>query len=150
MSIIIQQVKEDRHEIAALEFTIFGESSFNMDAKYCFAAVDQSTNKQVGYILADWQDKDAFPYGLFNEDLVFNIVSFGVLEDYKRKGIGEQLVKELISKTEDVKSIFLQVRISNEPAIKLYEKLGFKQHKTIDDYYNNPEEDGYLYWLDKN
>jgi ribosomal protein S18 acetylase RimI-like enzyme len=38
----------------------------------------------------------------------------------------------------------LQVRKSNEAAIKMYEKLGYSVNMKIPQYYRNPVEDGWL------
>ena len=65
---------------------------------------------------------------------------------YRRQKIGEQLVELLIEnlKKRAVKSLSLEVRISNEPAIRLYEKLGFVQVGRRPKYYTNPREDALI------
>lgn len=56
-----------------------------------------------------------------------------VLDDYKRQGYGSELMKRLIDKN---KNISLEVRCDNIPAIKLYEKFGFKKVADRCGYYN--------------
>jgi len=65
---------------------------------------------------------------------------------YRRQKIGEQLVELLIEnlKKRAVKSLSLEVRISNEPAIRLYEKMGFVQVGRRPKYYTNPREDALI------
>jgi len=39
----------------------------------------------------------------------------------------------------DAKEVYLEVRVSNTPAIRLYEKLGFKIVKVLEGYYSDGE-----------
>jgi len=41
-----------------------------------------------------------------------------------------------------VKQIFLEVRVSNIPALRLYDSVGFRVHSRRKDYYSDPPEDG--------
>lgn len=56
-----------------------------------------------------------------------HIVSIAVLEQHRRKGLGQGLVEEVLRalKNKNCSEVFLEVRVSNSEAIKLYEKLGF-------------------------
>lgn len=64
---------------------------------------------------------------------VYEIFEIGVLEEYRRKNIASRLLESL-----DLdKKIFLEVREDNIPAIRLYEKNGFKKISTRKNYYNN-------------
>lgn len=73
----------------------------------------------------------------YNYDYVeiMNIVS---KKTYRRKGIASALLEKLIlnSKEFNVSKIGLEVSEKNIPAIKLYEKLGFKQVGRRKKYYN--------------
>ncbi len=55
------------------------------------------------------------------------IMTFCVLPNRRRLGIGEQLLNELFDWTQknQVRQIFLEVAVDNMPARKLYEKAGF-------------------------
>ena len=64
------------------------------------------------------------------------IYHIAVAEECRRRGIGEAMIKELLSLAEVV---HLDVRISNTAAIKLYEKCGFKPVYTRKNYYSNGE-----------
>ncbi|HDI31323.1 MAG TPA: ribosomal-protein-alanine N-acetyltransferase [Thermofilum sp.] len=75
-----------------------------------------------------------------------HVVSLAVDKPYRRKGIGRELMlKAMKSLYENykVEEYYLEVRVSNLPAIKLYEKLGYKKVKTIKGYYLDGE-DAYL------
>jgi GNAT superfamily N-acetyltransferase len=55
-------------------------------------------------------------------------VALTVLEAYRRKGLGEALLRALLdaAATESLRQVWLSVRRDNTPAIRLYEKLGFR------------------------
>ncbi len=71
-----------------------------------------------------------------------HVVSIAVLDDYRGRGIGSELMKysmESMKNDYGAKEVYLEVRVSNEPAIKMYEKLGFKKIKIIPNYYSDGE-----------
>lgn len=75
-----------------------------------------------------------------------HIVSIAVDEEYRRRGIGMNLMREAMKslyENYNVEEYYLEVRVSNLPAIKLYEKLGYKKVRTIKGYYLDGE-DAYL------
>lgn len=67
---------------------------------------------------------------------IMNIVT---RKDYRNKGVGTLLLRELISICKEFKanSIFLEVSEDNEPAIKLYKKLGFENVGIRKNYYKD-------------
>lgn len=71
-----------------------------------------------------------------------HIVSLAVLPTWRGKGIASQLVEELynIFRGRGKKRVKLEVRVSNTPAIELYEKLGFEKQKIVKNYYENGED----------
>ena len=75
-----------------------------------------------------------------------DMMNLAVAPEYRRLGIGEKLVTELIEKLKEnqVTCLTLEVRISNEPAIKLYPKLGFAEVGRRPGYYHNPREDALI------
>lgn len=75
-----------------------------------------------------------------------DMMNVGVHPDYRRKGIGGALVCALIEalKKQGSHSLTLEVRASNLPAQKLYEKMGFAMVGKRPRYYRNPREDAYI------
>jgi ribosomal-protein-alanine N-acetyltransferase len=71
-----------------------------------------------------------------------DMMNLAVVPDFRNRGIGQQLVMELISHLADlhVKSLTLEVRQSNAAAISLYEKMGFQQVGLRPNYYQKPKE----------
>ena len=75
-----------------------------------------------------------------------HIISIAVHPNHRRKGIGTMLMKKAMKALKDkyeCREVYLEVRVSNTPAIRMYEKLGFKIVKTIPLYYLDGE-DAYL------
>jgi putative acetyltransferase len=54
-------------------------------------------------------------------------LGMGILPDYRRRGIGEALLRACIAKAKvkGITRVELECRVDNVPAIRLYEKLGF-------------------------
>ncbi len=74
---------------------------------------------------------------------VAHLISIAVLPEYRRMGIGSALLERTISRARsegNIVSVYLEVRISNEPAIRLYEKFGFKKARIIKGYYRDGED----------
>ncbi|MCS7124316.1 MAG: ribosomal protein S18-alanine N-acetyltransferase [Candidatus Bathyarchaeota archaeon] len=71
-----------------------------------------------------------------------HIVSIAVMPENRRKGIGQALVAKAMEgmRFYNAKQCFLEVRVSNTPAINLYKKMGFKVVRTISGYYSDGED----------
>ena len=72
-----------------------------------------------------------------------DMMNIAVHPDFRRQGIAEQLVVRLVEelKNRGNHSLMLEVRVSNVPARRLYDKLGFTQVGLRKNYYRNPKED---------
>lgn len=72
-----------------------------------------------------------------------DMMNLAVHPDYRRQGVAQKLVEALEASLRErgSKALTLEVRASNEPAIALYEKLGFQQEGLRKNYYRNPKED---------
>ncbi len=75
-----------------------------------------------------------------------DMMNIAVAPEYRRKGIAEKLIAALIDKLTEQGNhcLTLEVRISNAPAIALYEKMGFVQVGRRPNYYRNPKEDALI------
>ena len=71
-----------------------------------------------------------------------HIVSIAVLPEFRRKGIAKALISRAMEgmKLYKAKQCFLEVRVSNVPAVNLYKSLGFQITKTIHGYYADGED----------
>lgn len=86
-----------------------------------------------GYAVAEVNQVEHFSNG--------HIISVAISRPYRRKGFGTELIHELIRrfKVKNCKQVSLEVRIKNQVAIKMYQKLGFKKSGIIQGYYDNGE-----------
>lgn len=75
-----------------------------------------------------------------------DVSNIAVDPDYRGKKIGDALMKEMLCRAKDagVSEVFLEVRVSNDPAIGLYRKYGFEQISVRKNYYDAPTEDALL------
>jgi len=71
------------------------------------------------------------------------LANLAVRRDRRKRGIGSILLNVAIThaETQGVESLFLEVRMSNQPAYRLYADRGFSQISIRKDYYQNPLED---------
>ncbi len=79
----------------------------------------------------------------FRTSRLCHVVSIAVREPYRRRGIASALIREAMNKSENqynASECFLEVRISNRPALVLYEKLGFSRVKRNYGYYLDGED----------
>ena len=75
-----------------------------------------------------------------------DMMNIAVDAHYRRQGIAQAMVEALVTQLREKgnHSLTLEVRISNQPAIALYEKLGFEQVGKRLNYYRNPKEDALI------
>lgn len=73
-------------------------------------------------------------YSVMYERMEINYIF--VLEEYRKKGIGYQLIDYIIN-NHNFDNITLEVNEFNTKAINLYNKLGFKIISKRENYYNN-------------
>jgi len=74
------------------------------------------------------------------------LISIAVSPDFKRRGVGEGLMHEMIrfAYQNEARFIYLDVRRSNEPAQQLYEKFGFAKAGVRRRYYSDNQEDAII------
>lgn len=73
-----------------------------------------------------------------------------VIDSSKRgKGFGKSLMTYVLDagRKKGIQDFTLEVRVSNEPAVRLYESLGFKSVGVRKRFYEKPVEDAYVMWL---
>lgn len=95
----------------------------------------------VGYIMC--RIETGLPdFGLLGITKRGHVISIAVLPESQRKGIGEALIREAMvhMRLYKAKDCFLEVRVSNDPAISLYKKLGFETSRTVRGYYADGED----------
>ncbi len=110
----------------------------NINYSYFVLKNEQKTNNIIGYI--------ATSHVIDTMD----IISIVIKKNYQRKGLASLLIKYILNfaKINNITNILLEVRITNTPAQKLYEKHGFKIINKRKNYYKNPIEDAIIYKLE--
>ncbi len=101
------------------------------------ALIAEENSQRLGFLVARV---------IHNECELENIV---IAPAAQRRGLGAQLLDELLTlaRARRAASIFLEVRDSNLPARRFYEKHGFAEYGRRPSYYNSPVEDAILYRL---
>ena len=76
------------------------------------------------------------------------ITNVAVAKKFRRRGIGRALMEYMLKEAEllGMESATLEVRISNTPAIRLYESLGFQGEGVRPNFYEKPKEDALIMW----
>lgn len=129
------QVLEAQSSTAAHWNAAQYDALFAKDAPRRIALVAQDDRPLIGFLIARF---------LAGEWEIENIV---VDERHKQRGIGTTLVRRLLSEAQaaGATSAILEVRESNAPARRLYEKTGFTSEGRRSSYYLDPVEDAILY-----
>lgn len=106
----------------------FESALFDPEAD-CLAALIE--DRLAGYLVAFYQDR------------ILLIANLAVHPGFRRQGIGTQLLRQAVSKAlkMNVRFACLDVRESNDSAIRLYQNLGFKVFGRRRNYYRSPIED---------
>lgn len=111
-------------QIAKIEADLFGPGCWNKNMilqelqapmRAYYADVDLNTNTVAGYA-GFWFDGDDA-----------QIMTIGVAKEYQKRGIASNLLKTMIENAKSIgaKRMLLEVKVNNNPALKLYEKFGF-------------------------
>ncbi len=143
--VIREMTADDADEVAAVEkecFTVpWSRESFwsevqNENTLYLVATAG---GKIVGYMGAWLLQGEA------------QITNVAVHPAYRRQGVGETILREFTAavKERGVTAMTLEVRPSNEAALALYAKFGFKDYGRRKGYYLDNGEDAIIMWNTK-
>ena len=80
----------------------------------------------------------------------WHVMNVAVAPSHQRRGIATQLLEHLfdLTREDERRGYTLEVRTSNEDAIRLYEKLGFERRGIRRGYYTDNREDALIMWRD--
>lgn len=139
-----------------MDYILMNESHIQPIAeleKICFTDPwsENSIRTELGNALSLWivAEEEGSLAGYVGSQSVLgwaDMMNLAVAPDYRRQGIGEKLVEELIFrlKANNVTCLTLEVRQSNIPAIQLYQKMGFTEVGRRPGYYHKPREDALI------
>ncbi len=131
--------EKDLPEVLKIEQNSFaspwGRWAFLVELKppgYCF--VYEKEGNIVGYLVLRIIKDEA------------HLMNFAVHPEWRRKKIGTQLLQFGINfcRNKGVKSVWLEVRANNLPALSLYQKMGFQTRGIRRGYYQDTGEDALL------
>jgi [ribosomal protein S18]-alanine N-acetyltransferase len=108
-------------------------------------------NRNAYYIVAKEGDHIVGYSGLWLSLDEAHITTFAVLPDYRRRKIGERMLVALFDKAQKLGGewLTLEVRASNMPAQRLYEKYGFRPAGVRRRYYSDNNEDAIIMWTER-
>ena len=138
--------KSDIDAVIALEEQAYGQHHWSRES-----FLSELSNDLASYFSAVNENGELVAYcGCWKILEEAHITTIAVLPDYRRKHIAEALLKTVIEECykDMVKFITLEVRVSNIPAIGLYEKYGFKSLGTRKGYYQDNNEDALIMWTE--
>jgi ribosomal-protein-alanine N-acetyltransferase len=71
-----------------------------------------------------------------------HVVSIAVLPQGRRKGVAQALMTKAVTGMRHYKAklSYLEVRVTNDPGVSLYKKLGFEVSRTLQGYYSDGED----------
>ena len=145
MIIIRSMTSADCKAVAELEKEIFSQpwseqgflDALAMDANiFCVA---EEAGQICGYI------------GMYVSLDEGEITNVAVASNKRGAGVGGLLLQKTIelARKREIVQIVLEVRVSNQPAIHLYEKYGFEHCGIRRGFYDFPKEDAYIMMLRK-
>ena len=110
-------------------------------------------SKPSGICLAAWREgADGAPelcgYLICSRyDTIWHVMNVSVDPSVRRAGIATSLLDAVIARIGDPEAQFtLEVRVSNSPAISLYERFGFLTAGVRRRYYQDNQEDALIMW----
>ena len=143
---ISKMTKDDVESVIQIEEKAYGKHHWAKSSFY-----DEMSNNLAKYYVAKTSDGEIVGYaGTWHIVDEGHITTIAVKKDYLRNHIGEAIIQTIIDDCykNEIKYLTLEVRVSNIPAIKLYEKYGFQSLGTRKGYYQDNNEDALIMWTE--
>ncbi|MBC8230055.1 ribosomal protein S18-alanine N-acetyltransferase [bacterium] len=105
-------------------------------------------NRQCYYVLTSERNGEIIGYALARFAWgKLHLMDIVVKEEMRLRGVGKKMMKQLIdfAKSKELSEVYLEVRASNIPAVKLYQSLSFKNRFIFRGLYDG--EDGIAMYL---
>ena len=113
-----------------------------------YAFLEMITKDDAAYYVAELDGRVVGGCGVLMAAGEGNITNVVVAEEARNKGIGTKMLRHLMEEGErnGLGAFTLEVRVSNAPAIHVYEKLGFLSEGIRPNFYEKPAEDAVIMW----
>lgn len=125
--------------------------SFRCHWSYRALAEEVTMERPTSHVLVVKLGKRVVGFAIF-WDVVgeAHIIDFAVHPNFRRLGIGTRLMDAVLERARELNAerATLEVRVSNESAIRLYEKFGFNVAGIRRKFYLDNNEDAYIMWID--
>ncbi len=141
--LLIREMKADDVEIVSkIESEVF---SMPWSAKDFLEMVEAD---YANYYVAELDGEIAGCCGIRNIAGDGEITNVVVAPSYRRRGIALKMMEYMLEEAvkAGIGDCTLEVRVSNQPAIRLYERLGFKGEGIRPHFYDKPDEDALIMW----
>ena len=143
---ILPMQKSDVDNVIKIEESSYGDHHWSKDSFY-----GELSNDLAHYYCAFDMNENLIGYaGSWRILEEAHITTIAVPPEHRKRKIGEALLTRIVDDCHknEIKYITLEVRVSNVPAINLYEKYGFKSLGTRKGYYQNNNEDALIMWTE--
>ena len=137
---IVRMNENNIHSVKQIEDECFSNP-------WSFESLNAELSKVGACFYVAQSENDALGYIGFNMVLDEGyIANLAVKKIYRRQGVAEKLLSKVIetAKENNLSFVSLEVRESNTPAIKLYEKFDFTKQGVRKDFYRSPKENGLI------
>lgn len=141
--LIRKMTEEDLHEVCVIEQETFSDPWSKEDFSN---SMKEASNTYLVVVIEGKIAGYCGYWGICEEGYIYNVA---VKKEYRRHHIGHEMLKALLedAHSRGITSMTLEVRLSNEPAIRLYEALGFERAGIRKDFYTKPRESAVIMWL---
>jgi len=146
----VQEIERDIFATPWPRNAYYRELASRASAHYVVLRQDGIVERPAGYRGADF-DPTIIGYGgmwrMYDEA---HVTTIGVRKDLQHRGYGRVIFAGLVQAAYDMgaKWVTLEVRTSNENAMKMYESFGFKVIGRRKGYYTDNGEDAIVMWSD--
>ena len=116
-------------------------SMFRIFGDIFFVAIDNRIGRVVGYCMNKIEERVR---SFFGDEITTkgHVFSLGVLKEYRRRGIASALLAISMDRMflKGCTEVFLEVRVSNIPAQRLYRKFNYRVVARVPSYYADGED----------
>lgn len=134
--------KEDVPCVARMEEEYFSEP-------WSEKAFEDALDKKEYLYMVAVEEQEVVAYcGMYQVLDEGNITQVAVRSDRRGRGVARKLLQDFMQKGQEkgVSAYTLEVRVSNQGAVRVYESCGFVTECVRKDFYAAPKEDAFIMW----